>query len=88
MVTERPLVVYQPDKDAAAAALFSPFDAKAAGAPAGTPTGESLQGADLSGSLSFLRCDAPNVMITTVKQSEDGDDWVVRLYDGRGRRPT
>lgn len=34
---------------------------------------------------SYVTCDAPNVMVTTVKQAEDGDAWVVRLYDWAGK---
>jgi len=35
---------------------------------------------------SFLQCDAPNVIVTTVKQAEDDPNaWVVRLYDWEGK---
>ena len=35
---------------------------------------------------SFLTCDAPNVIVTTVKQAEDDPNaWVVRLYDWEGK---
>ncbi|RCW49442.1 alpha-mannosidase [Paenibacillus prosopidis] len=35
---------------------------------------------------SFLRLDHPNVMIETVKQAEDGEDLIVRLYETAGTR--
>jgi alpha-mannosidase len=34
---------------------------------------------------SFLAVDAPNVIVTTVKQAEDDDSWIVRLYDWEGK---
>ena len=33
---------------------------------------------------SLLRLDTPNVVIEAVKQAEDGDDIVIRLYEATG----
>ena len=41
----------------------------------------------LPDTFSLVSCDAPNVIIETVKKAEDGDDMIVRLYeawDSRG----
>lgn len=35
---------------------------------------------------SFVACDAPNVVIETVKLAEDGDDLIVRLYEAQRMR--
>jgi alpha-mannosidase len=40
---------------------------------------------DPAASRSFLACDAPNVIVTTVKGAEDGNGWIVRLYDWAGK---
>jgi alpha-mannosidase len=37
-------------------------------------------------SLSFLQVDQANVVIDTVKQAEDSQDWIVRLYESHGAR--
>ena len=34
---------------------------------------------------SFLEVDAPNVIVEAVKQAEDGDDMIVRLYECENR---
>ena len=36
--------------------------------------------------MSFVTCDAPNVLVETVKQAEDGDGVIVRLYESENRR--
>ena len=33
---------------------------------------------------SFIQCDAPNVIIDTVKKAQDGGDLIVRLYEAHG----
>jgi alpha-mannosidase len=37
---------------------------------------------------SFLSVDAPNVIISAIKQAEDGDDVIVRMYESAGRATT
>ena len=37
-------------------------------------------------SFSFVSCDAPNVVIETIKKSEDDDAWIVRIYENRQAR--
>ncbi len=37
-------------------------------------------------SFSFVSCDAPNVVIETLKKSEDDDAWIVRIYENRQSR--
>ena len=39
-------------------------------------------------SASFLSVDAPNVVVSTVKKAEDGDDLIVRCYETAGRPAT
>jgi alpha-mannosidase len=39
-----------------------------------------------SGLPSLVACDAPNVIIETVKQAEDGDGLIVRLYESQRKR--
>jgi len=41
-------------------------------------------------SASFLSVDAPNVVVSAVKKSEDGDDLIIRCYEtaGRGTKAT
>jgi len=39
-------------------------------------------------SASFLSVDAPNVVVSVVKKSEDGDDLIVRCYETAGRPVT
>ena len=40
------------------------------------------------GSASFLSVDVPNVVVSAVKKSEDGDDIIVRCYETEGRAAT
>ncbi len=40
-------------------------------------------GAQLS---SFILCDAPNIVVETIKRAEDGHGFIVRLYETRRRR--
>ena len=42
-------------------------------------------GAD-GNAMSFVACDARNVLVETVKQAEDGDGVIVRLYESENRR--
>lgn len=35
---------------------------------------------------SFVRCDAPHVMLDTIKTAEDGDGIIVRLYEAHNQR--
>jgi len=37
---------------------------------------------------SFLSVDAPDVVISAIKQAEDGDDTIVRMYETAGRETT
>jgi alpha-mannosidase len=37
---------------------------------------------------SFLSVDSPNVVISAIKQAEDGDDTIVRMYESTGRATT
>lgn len=37
-------------------------------------------------SASFLSVDSPNIVISTVKESEDGDDLIVRCFEATGRQ--
>jgi len=37
---------------------------------------------------SFLSVDVPNVVVTTIKQAEDGEDLIVRMYETAGRETT
>ena len=39
-----------------------------------------------SQSGSFLSVDVPNIVVSTIKQAEDGDDLIVRLYETAGRQ--
>ncbi len=36
--------------------------------------------------MSFVSCDAPHVLVETVKQAEDGDGVIVRMYESENRR--
>ena len=38
----------------------------------------------LATSASWLRLDRPEIVIETVKQAENGDDFIVRLYESAG----
>ncbi|MCE5199642.1 alpha-mannosidase [bacterium] len=40
----------------------------------------------LGGEHSFISVDAPNVIVDTVKQAEDGNEVIVRLYEAHGAR--
>ena len=46
---------------------------------------ESAHKGSLPASLSFLDCRTPNVALTVLKKSEDGDDLVVRGYETAGK---
>jgi alpha-mannosidase len=37
---------------------------------------------------SFLSVDVPNVVVSTIKQAEDGEDLIVRMYETAGRETT
>jgi alpha-mannosidase len=49
-------------------------------------TAQSRQRSTVSGLTSLVICDAPNVIIETVKQAEDGDGLIVRLYESQRKR--
>jgi len=36
----------------------------------------------------WLACDAPNVVIDSIKQAEDGSGWIIRLYEDQNRTTT
>ena len=40
----------------------------------------------LPASFSLVQCDCENIVIDTVKQAEDGDGLIVRLYEAFDRR--
>ena len=44
----------------------------------------AAHGGELPASASLLQIDAPNVIAETVKQAEDGDDLIIRLYEANG----
>jgi alpha-mannosidase len=44
------------------------------------------QPGDLAPAYSLATVDAPHVVLETVKQAEDGDGWIVRLYESRQYR--
>ncbi|NWG34215.1 MAG: alpha-mannosidase [Chloroflexi bacterium] len=46
----------------------------------------SSQRSTVSGLPSLVACDSPNVIIETVKQAEDGDGIIVRLYESQRKR--
>ena len=37
---------------------------------------------------SFLSVDVPNVVVSAIKQAEDGEDLIVRMYETAGRETT
>ena len=39
------------------------------------------QAGKMAAGVSFLQVDAPNVVVETVKQAEDGKGWIVRRYE-------
>lgn len=41
----------------------------------------SIKGGTARETYSLTSVDAPNVMLETVKQAEDGDGWIIRLYE-------
>lgn len=45
-------------------------------------TPDAIQGLPLA----FIQCDAPNIVIETIKQAEDGQGIIVRLYESQRRR--
>ncbi|MBO5051134.1 MAG: alpha-mannosidase [Clostridia bacterium] len=47
--------------------------------------GEAGDGS-LPGNYSMISCDRSNVIVETVKESEDGEDLIVRLYDAKNMR--
>jgi alpha-mannosidase len=46
---------------------------------------ESAHKGTLPARASFLECDAPNVLLSVLKKSEDGGDVIVRGYETHGR---
>jgi alpha-mannosidase len=45
---------------------------------------EAPRGGPLASSVTWFRIDAPEIVIETVKQAEDGQGLVVRLYESAG----
>jgi alpha-mannosidase len=37
---------------------------------------------------SFLSVDSPNIIVSAVKQAEDGDDTIIRCFEATGRQTT
>jgi alpha-mannosidase len=71
---------WQESTAAAAYALNDPLIVYALATPPATGEPEA------DGGLSFIACDAPNIIIETVKQAEDGQGLIVRLYESQRRR--
>jgi len=46
---------------------------------------QGIHGGTRAPSASFLSVDAPNVVVSTVKQAEDGNDLIIRCYETAGR---
>lgn len=46
---------------------------------------QGIHGGSMSKSASFLAVDAPNVIVSSIKQSEDGDDLIVRCVEVVGK---
>lgn len=67
-----------------AADLNNPL--QAAVAPAAHGQTEPPAGPALPLNFSFAEVDAEHVLIDTVKQAEDGDGWIVRLYEAQQQR--
>jgi len=40
----------------------------------------------LSGTKCFVKCDAPNVALEVLKQAEDNNGWILRVYETQGKR--
>ena len=59
------------------------YESKVKGAALSSLKGQRSKGANLS---SLVSCDAPNVIVETVKQAEDGDGIIVRLYESQRKR--
>ena len=59
-------------------AFNQPLDAVAVGKQSG----------DLSDTYSLVSCDAPNVIVETVKKAEDSDDMIVRMYEAWDSKAT
>ena len=49
-------------------------------------TEKENDGGTLPGNFSLVRCEAENVVVEVVKQAEDSEDWIVRLYEYANRR--
>ena len=60
-----------------------PEEAVSLNMPLLTASAAGQEGAEDFGSFSFVSTDAPNVLLDTVKRSEDGSACVVRLYENR-----
>ena len=59
------------------------YESKVKGAALSSLKGQRSKGANLS---SLVSCDAPNVIVETVKQAEDEDGIIVRLYESQRKR--
>jgi len=62
--------------------IVAPFLATAAGPH---PPGEGMATSE-GDALGFLNVDAPNVIVETIKNAEDGQGLIVRLYESQRRR--
>ena len=51
-------------------------------------TYQGIHGGKMAKSGSFLAVDAPNVIVAAVKQSENGDDIIVRCVEATGKQTT
>ena len=47
---------------------------------------QTVGGGGLPSEFSLVSCDCPNIVIETVKQAEDGNGFIVRLYDAWDRK--
>lgn len=47
---------------------------------------QTVGGGRLPSEFSLVSCDCPNIVIETVKQAEDGNGFIVRLYDAWDRK--
>ena len=50
------------------------------------PVSNDVSGAKIPSSYSLINSDCENIIIDTVKESEDGEDTIVRLYENSNRR--
>jgi alpha-mannosidase len=63
-----------------------PAEAESLNQPLGAAPLPAQPAGSLPGAFGFARASAPNVVIETVKKAEDGDAWIVRLYENQQNR--